>query len=111
MFQKIDDKKRTTIGAIMFLLSVLIMSISGLIYHYFSLLWIMIVGVILTALCFVFAIIIFPTSGKNDAEKSKTKSKKKTKKKKPFISESEWKELEEEEDETTYIEEYLEDDK
>ena len=103
---KIPDKVRVGIAIGLFLWSIIaiIMTIIYAYYHYE--LWIVIVIPILSFLAFILSIIFMPKSIQtNRHAPSKTKPRThrpsyySSKKKKPFISEKEWEELEEEEEE------------
>ena len=103
---KIPDKVRVGIAIGLFLWSIIaiIMTIIYAYYHYE--LWIVIVIPILSFLAFILSIIFMPKSiqtNRHAPAKTKPRTHRPSyyspKKKKPFISEKEWEELEEEEEE------------
>ena len=113
---KIPYKVRLTISIVLFFLSIGFI-VSTIVYSNQSLvLWVVIVGPILSVISFVLFVVFMPKTNENEThvevEKKPKRIKKyrKKKSKKPFISDKEWKDLDEEDDETRYIEEYLEDD-
>lgn len=109
---KIPDKVRVGIAIGLFLWSIIaiIMTIIYAYYHYE--LWIVIVIPILSFLAFILSIIFMPKSIQTNRH-APAKPKSRThrphndvpKKKKPFISEKDWEELEEEEEECFAMEE------
>lgn len=121
--KKIPFKIRETISIILFLYAIgtIIASIS--LFIQFGLLVVIIIGPIFAFISFVISIIFMPTTKKEDINTeennnnhknikvNKNRYKNSNKKdKEPFISDKEWKEQEEENDEMIFIEEILEDD-
>ena len=104
--KKIPYKVRVGLSIGLFLWSIFAVLMTIIYAYYRYELWIVIVGPICAFLAFIFSIILMPKSLEKDKH-APVKPKPRThrphndvpKKKKPFISEKEWEELEEEEEE------------
>lgn len=115
---KIPYKVRLWIGVGLILWSIAAF-IATIIYgSYGAPTWILVVGPIFAVIAFAIGVVFVPKTNEDGipivAEKKskpkKPKNRKPKKQKKPFISDEEWKELEEEDDEMMFIEEVVEDD-
>ena len=103
---KIPHKVRVGLSIGLFVWSICAV-IFTIVYAYYDFaLWIVIVGPILSLLAFIFSIILMPKSVEKDKHvpikpqpRNHRPSHYSSKNKKPFISEKEWEELEEEEEE------------
>lgn len=110
--KKIPYKVRVGLSIGLFLWSIGAI-IASIVFSQQGYLWTAYVGPILAIVAFVISIIMMPKAKEDGSlivEKKKSKSKKMKKhkqKKKPFISDKEWNELDEEDEEEMYI---LEDD-
>ena len=111
--KKISPKVRTGIAVGLFIWAILAILFTIIFSFYHFQLWVAIVIPILAFVAFIFSVIIMPKSEINNSALKKKKApinKQPTyKQKKPFISEDEWNELEEEEDEISAMEEVDED--
>ena len=106
---------RLAIGTSLFFLSIIGVVITILINHYYGYRLIIWIGLSISLVLFILFVIVMPKTNRDGTPiviNKKKKSWYKTKKvKKPFISDKEWKKLDEEDDETMFIEEVVEDDK
>ena len=115
---KIPYKVRLGVGVGLFLWSIFAI-IATVIFSQQGLgVWVLIVGPILAAISFILFVIIMPKTNedgssivfKKKTNTIKSKTYKSKKQKKPFMTDKEWKEQEEEDDEMIFIEEVIEDD-
>ena len=104
---------RLAIGTSLFFLSIIGVVITILINHYYGYRLIIWIGLSISLVLFILFVIVMPKTNRDGTPiVINKKSRYKTKKvKKPFISEKEWKKLDEEDDEMMFIEEVVKDDK
>lgn len=106
---KIPYKVRVGIAVGLFIWSILAVIMTIVFSQYHFELWVVIVVPILAVLSFILSIIFMPRTKEGEEEKvvkpapSKHRPQKQKKHKKSFISEKEWEELEEEDEECLYI--------
>lgn len=116
--KKISYKARLGIGIGLMLWSIAAV-IAIIIYaSYGAPIWLIILVPILAIIAFAIGVVFVPKTNEDGtpivvekkSKPKKPKNRKPKKQKKPFISDEEWKELEEEDDEMMFIEEVVEDD-
>ena len=115
---KIPYKVRLWVGIGLILLSMAAFIATFIYGAYSAPIWILIVGPIFAVISFVIGVVFVPRINEDEtpiviekkSKPNKPKNRKPKKQKKPYISEKEWKELEEEDDEMMFIEEAVEDD-
>ena len=116
--KKISYKARLGIGVGLMLWSIAA-AIAIIVYaSYGAPIWLIILVPILAIIAFAIGVVFVPKTNEDGtpivvekkSKPKKPKNRKSKKQKKPFISDEEWKELEEEDDEMMFIEEVVEDD-
>ena len=107
---KIPHKIREGISIGLFLYSIFGVALTVILYNHYLKIWMLIVGILISIFAFVLAVILMPRQNNNGNEVKAVKSKKQkatrhksNKTKKPFISDKEWKELDEEDEEEMYL--------
>ena len=107
---KIPHKVRECISIGLFLYSIFGVALTVILYNHYLKIWMLIVGMLISVFAFVLAVILMPRQSNNENEvkikkpnKQKATKHKANKIKKPFISDKEWKELDEEDEEEMYL--------
>ena len=109
--KRIPPKARTGISVGLFLWSIADAIFTIIFYNKYKELWILIMGITLGVIAFIASIVFMPVRS-DDVASTTIKYKKDTHKprkyrkrngKKPFITDKEWEELEEEEEELMYV--------
>ena len=107
---KIPHNVREGISIGLFLYSIFGVALTVILYNHYLKIWMLIVGMLICVFAFVLEVILIPRQNNNENEaktkktnKQKVTKHKSNKTKKPFISDKEWKELDEEDEEEMYL--------
>lgn len=112
---RVPYKTRMGMSVGLVLLSIIIIIATVICGAYGVPIWLLVLLSVAAALTFVMGIIFVPKTNEDGTpfvigKKSKKKKPKRHKDKKPFVTDKEWKEQEEEDDEMVFVEEVVEDD-